>query len=172
MDDDPQDPWEIAAHFGPDGPVQAVQDWVARLVDDKDFDGAWERMTPEFQRERVVAWVDNNADHPWILEVGGRDAAIEGLLEETAAHPLWRHFANIELDQYGEVWAAHQSWGAFSRPRPVSPGVEIVVFMVVPEDMSEPMVFNAPTLITDAIPFYVHRSDHGGWLIGGRAPAA
>lgn len=165
MDDEEpldQTPEELAAIYGPDSPHTVAGDFLLALLDDRDFLGAWQRMTPEFRLCRAQAWVWNNRTHP---DFAGTDLDAEAasLAEPDSAHDLWHEFAQIELGIFENANPdfVAKGYGAASRPRPIGPDLEIVIFAPT---HGEILRIDGPTLLADAITVLMeHRDD--GWLV-------
>lgn len=156
-------PEELLAHYGPDGPVQAVRDWLETMIRG-DFAAGWARIDGPYRRQIIAAWV--HAYYDFMTNVGPPDELIDDMAADEAAHPLWEPFARTQIKGWRKSeW--RPDWAAASQPRPVGPDLEVVVFV---RPTGEPMFFTEPTLV-EAISYYVRRTDTG-WLIAGQPPSA
>lgn len=160
--DEGQSVEEIEAHFGPDGPVAASTKWIT-LVQSGDLQSAWSLTDPHLRLIRAQAWLWANRDHPMIAPYDRDDAAtrLSGLAFD---HPLWEAFEETQIGEFHEAWPDFdlESWGVASRPRPVPPDLEVVVYMRTGGEVqviAEPSVLPARSFLL--------RSTPDGWLMFG-----
>jgi len=150
-------------HYGPDGPVVAVQDFLDTVAAGSPTHW-WSLLDPELQLVRAQAWLYNNQDS-FDLSTDRDDLEREFT---SAMHPAWLAFANTELAQLQNDW---EHWlqlrnngqlGAASRSRPIAPDTEVVLLTATPVP-DTPVIYNEPTQI-EAFSFVVR---HNGqrWLI-------
>ena len=129
-DDSVQTPEEMAAHYGPDGPVAAALDWMNAVLTDRDYANAWAHMTDELRLARSQAWLWNNrAFFKRAAETLDEQATMLAAVPST--HPHWGKFAEIELRLFLTAWPPedYAHIGVASRPRPLAPGLELVLFL-------------------------------------------
>ncbi len=119
---------EIASHYGPGGPVRAALDWLIAIYRDADLAGAWSLTDPGYRRRLVEAFVQANDEHPF-LRGYAVDELTEGLIG--GDHALWEGFAEVLLGQLVDAWpdADTTQIAAASRPRPLGPDSELVIFL-------------------------------------------
>jgi hypothetical protein len=162
---DPEEADRIAHHLGPDGPVAVVYAWLD-LVKAGDFAGAWVLMDDNLRLCRAQAWLWNNRFFP---DIGASDLEKEArrMTAVPSTSRLWSDFAAIELQQLLDTWPhrfkalEEGRLGAGSATRVLGPNLEIVLLL---EGSGEAMVFDEPTLVSDAFLFVVRMTD-GGWRI-------
>lgn len=142
---------EIQAHI--DGPVQAAWEWLLAVVDDRDFETAWNLTAPELRRARAHAWLTANP---------AEEQNLEQLVGGTAPEPLRSRFAAAELRAYAESFGHLDTsqMGAASRPRVIGPDAELVVLAQLGQ---ESKVFTEPTLV-HGLTFLMHLVQ-GRWLV-------
>ncbi|MGW9316492.1 hypothetical protein ACWGSB_29595 [Streptomyces albidoflavus] len=142
---------EIQAHI--DGPVQAAWEWLLAVVDDQDFETAWDLTAPELRRTRARAWLSANP---------AEEQHVEQLAQGTAPEPLRSRFAAAELSAYAESFGHLDTsqMGAASRPRVIGPDAELVVLAQLGQ---EPKIFTEPTLV-HGLTFLMHLV-RGRWLV-------
>ena len=82
-------------------------------------------------------------------------------------HDLWPGFEEDSDTESREAWPTfnHDDWGAASRPRPVPPDCEIVLFM---HTGGERLQIAQATLVENPI-ILLMRSTSEGWLVRGFA---
>jgi hypothetical protein len=144
VDDEPQSQDELAAHFGEAGPVAAAERWI-RLIQRGDLKGAWPHTDPSFRLVLVQLWLWANRDHPRIA-FHDRDEAATALAGVTFEHDLWPEFESTQLEEFEAAWDDFnlEEWGAASRPRPVPPDCELVLFV---DTGGKVMMVDRPTLV-------------------------
>lgn len=142
---------EIQAHI--DGPVQAAWEWLLAVVDNQDFETAWDLTAPELRRTRAHAWLSANP---------AEEQNVEQLVQGIAPEPLRSRFAAAELSAYAESFGHLDTsqMGAASRPRVIGPDAELVVLAQMGQ---EPKVFTEPTLV-HSLTFLMHLV-RGRWLV-------
>jgi hypothetical protein len=160
---DEQTPGEMAAHYSPGGPVTAANDWIS-LVLSGDLRSAWFRTDERLRLVLVQAWLWANREHPSVAPFDLEEAAasLSGL---TFSHDLWSDFEQTQLDEFRQAWPDfnHEDWGAASRPRPVPPDCEIVLYV---RTSGEALLFTEETLIDEPIVLLM-RTTTDGWLVRG-----
>jgi hypothetical protein len=163
MNDEPQTPEELDAHFGPGGPVAVAQRFFEALYRAQSLRAAYKVMTPELRRDRTDAWVELNAAHPDLAKLD-REALAERLSEPEPDDPLWPAFEASSLQDFaaGYSFIDPNSYGYASRPRPIGVDQELVLLV---KDRNAPRVFDRPTLISGAQFVLEHRD--GCWLVAG-----
>ena len=164
--DDEQSLEELEAHYGPSGPVTAASDWLD-LLTEGDLETAWPRTDRELREDLARAWAQANTVHP-ALEGYTEDELTEALSRETPQeHPLWRAFAETQLDEFHGSFGdwASGAYGAASRPRPIPPDKEVVIFI---DTRTGPTRIETLTLIEDPIALTL-RHDGSRWLVCGFA---
>lgn len=130
MNDESQSDDELQAHFGPHGPVASASDWLAAILEARDYALAWTMMSPDLRLVRAQAWLWNNREFfERAAETLDEQAAM--LAEVPSQHPYWEEFAEIELSMFLEGFPAdeYENVGIASRPRPLAPGLELVLFI-------------------------------------------
>lgn len=179
MPDDEQTPEELAAHYGPQGPVAAASSWLEAVALEGDYAKAWTMMTPTLRLARSQAWLWNNREEfEQASESLDEQAAM--LAAEPSTHPEWHSFAELELEQMQEVWPAedYAKVGIASRPRPLGPNLEVVLFAM----MDDPGILSVssgvsgdvlqvdwPGRAVEITPYAVLIVEHveGRWLVAG-----
>lgn len=163
--EDHQSPEEIESQYRPEGPVIAAQDFLTLLVEQEDLRAAWPLVDPALRLALVQSWLWANRYHPYAMGCD-RDEVAEALSQEDPDHELWDDFEEIQLDVFLEnpVWASYASetFGAASRPRPVGPDMEIVLFM---DTGGEAIVIEKPTFV-EGIQLLM-RYDASRWRVRG-----
>lgn len=153
MNDQAQTPAELAAHYGPDGPVAAASDWLDAVVVDNDYAAAWELMTADLRLARSQAWLWNNRE---FFERAAEDLNEQAsmLAAAPSTHAHWAEFAEIELGMFVSAFPPgdYANVGISSKPRPLSPGLELVLFI----DMADAEALDGATPL-----------DGGGIVVGG-----
>lgn len=153
---------ELAAHYGPGGPVAAAFQWLELVLVAGDFRAAWERMDANLRLCRAQAWLWNNRTHPLFAPLDPLEQ-IAPLLVDGGPPALWDDFAAVELEQLQAAWMSkyERELGAASRPRPI--GVDLEIVVLIPTDGTVTR-FETTTLVDDALEFIV-RNVEGRWLI-------
>lgn len=160
---------ELEAHYGPAGPVVAGRAFIEAITADGEraigdlgaFRDAWALLDDNHRLCRAQAWLWNNRE---AADIAGHDLEelAAALMPTDTSHPLWHAFAFTELNQILEVWGDYDldKLGAVSRPRPIGPDLEIVIFL----ENDEPMVMTEMTLVQ---PFavFIMRSTSDGWRV-------
>lgn len=135
-----QIPEEMAAAVGKGSPAETAQLWIQAVVDFRRWELASAFMTPELRLAVAQLFVGGSAEDP-VVSAYDRDelAAALGPPELTprsakamVEHRLWDRFATSIIDSLLEAWGGEFDvgrWGVGSRPRPVSPDHELVVFV-------------------------------------------
>jgi hypothetical protein len=154
---------ELAAHFGPDGPVAAAGTWLA-LVLAGNLREAWPKTDPNLRVVLAQAWLWANREHPEVTPYE-RDDAAASLAGLTFDHDLWLPFEETQL---GEIrgWAGDfnlKDWGAASHPRLVPPDRELVMFI---RTGGEVLTFEEPTFVEGALTMLMRHAP-SGWLVAG-----
>jgi hypothetical protein len=164
MEDGPQTPEELEAHYGPEGPVVVAQRFFESLYRDRDLAAAYEVMTPELRGERTDEWVEGNAAHPALAALDHREVA-ESLADARSDHALWPAFEESSIQSFAETYSFVDldSYGYASRPRPI--GVDHELVLLLEADRNDPRIFERPTLISGAQFALEHRHDR--WLVTG-----
>jgi len=164
MEDEPQTPEELEAHFDPAGPVAVAQRFFDALYRVRSLRAAYGEMTPELRRDRTDAWVDLNAAHPGLRGLD-RAALAERLAEPDPDDPLWPAFEESSLQDFAAAYSSIDidAYGYASRPRPI--GVDQELVLLVKGHRDAPRVFDRPTLISGAKFVLEHRD--GRWLVAG-----
>lgn len=163
-DDAFQSEEELAAHYGPDGPVAAALQWLDAIFHD-DLRAAWAKTEPNLRLVLAQAFLWANRTHPhtsgYDLDEGA--AALAGLSFD---HDLWPSFEATQLREFHEAFDAFFSepYGAASRPRPVGLDFEIVKFVRTESD--EPEFVVGPTLVEAQV--FLLRATSDGWLVAGQ----
>jgi hypothetical protein len=160
---DEQTPGEMAAHYSPGGPVSAANDWIS-LVLSGDLRSAWSRTDETLRLVLVQAWLWANRVHPSVkpFDLEAAAASLSGL---TFSHVLWSDFEQTQVDEFRQAWPNfnHEDWGATSRPRPVPPDCEIVLYV---RTDGEVLHIEQETLVENPVVVLV-RSTSDGWLVRG-----
>jgi hypothetical protein len=148
---------EIQAHI--DGPVQAAYAWLLAVVDDQDFETAWNLTAPELKRTRARAWLDGDPQTGQATDV---EESAERLVVGTAPASLWSAFASAELDVLlaGFGHLDTDQMGAGSRPRVIGPDAELVVLAQMGRERK---IFTEPTLVHGVT--FLMRFVQGRWLV-------
>lgn len=128
--DEQQTPEELAAHFGPEGPVTPAQRWLDLIIEQDDYASAWELMTANLRLVRAQAWLWNNKDY-FSKAAEDLDTQAAMLAANPSEHPYWDEFAAIELAAFQAAYPSdlYANVGISSRPRAIAPGVEIILFI-------------------------------------------
>lgn len=156
----------VSMHYGEEGPVAIAYEWL-EVIADHDYATAWDLMDKNLRLCRSQAWLWNNRD---TLGDEDLDSRASLLVQPGSESPLWEQFAHTELGQLHGTWAHHfaamsaGTLGAASATRIVGPNLEVVV--LVDLDSTQPVVYDKPTLITDALVFLV-RHTLRGWRVAG-----
>jgi hypothetical protein len=155
-----QSPEELAIHYGPGGPVAAVYEWV-ELIHAGDLRAAWPKTDPTLRLVLAQAWLWANRGHATVIPYD-REEAAESLAGTRFDHDLWPAFEETQIGEFAEQWPDFPSdeWGAASRPRPVPPDSEVVMFM---RTGGEVIQITEPTLM-ETFPFLMRLAD-GEWLV-------
>lgn len=153
---------EVAAHLGPAGPVQAATQWLKALLAERDYRRVWQLTDSAYRRWRAETWVAANASHPLVRSQEPGEIIVE-LAMVPSPSPMWSAFAETELRQFATAWSDVDlaTWGWASRPRPLSPGYEVV--LTTPENVGGK--FEHPTLVGGLQIVMHHTPD--GWLAVG-----
>ncbi len=163
---EPQSPEELAAHFGPEGPVVAAREFLEAIFTRRDYRAAWARMDDNHRLCRAQAWLWNNRERL------GTSAArhIEEVALLFAQDPpeqemLWQAFTVTELNQLLDSWGSYDpvNLSAASRQRPRGPDLELVLFM---DTKGESIMVDRETLVHAQI-MLLMRSTPAGWLVAG-----
>ncbi len=154
-----QSPEELGAHYGPEGPVQAADDWVTAVLDADNLDGVWDRTTPALRRKMAESWVEANRTHP-LIQLYKPDELIEALCGDSRDHPLWPAFEQTQIDEFHAGWSVIDSerWGYASRPRPIGLNRELVLLV-----KGRGREFDGPTLV-EGWGFVMEHSEQG-WKV-------
>lgn len=168
--DPPQSDYELAAHFGPDGPVMPARDFLEAITLEGNYLKAWQLCDDNYRLCRAQAWVYNNREHP-LFEGVDLGSLVDDLAAMQPTSAWWDSFADIELAGFREAWSQHDATtiGAASRPRPIGLDLELVVFI---DTGGEVTVFDGDTLVADALT-YTMRREPAGWrvaAVGDRLP--
>ena len=125
-----QTPEEMDAHYGPAGPVAAALVWMNAILTAGDYADAWAHMTDELRLVRSQAWLWNNRKF-FGREAETLDQQATTLAAVPSSHPYWKEFAEIELRSFQSAWPPgdYAHVGVASRPRPLAPGLELVLFL-------------------------------------------
>jgi hypothetical protein len=165
VDDDFQTEEELAAHFGPEGPVLPVAEWLRCLLERDDLEAAWPLTTHNFRLVMAQAFLWANRAHPGVAGHDLDDAASE-LAGLSFDHDLWSSFEHTQLVEFhgafDQFFSAH--YGVASRPRPVAIGYEIVKFVKTEDD--QPLVVTEPTFVEAHV--FLMQSTGEGWLVAGQ----
>jgi hypothetical protein len=161
MGDEHQSIEEMAAHMA--GPVAAVLACVD-AIQGNDFATAWALMDDELRLAGAQGWLWVNRDHPLVASED-LDVAAAALAEVPSTHRLWDMFAKIELVEFQQALAYYEpeTYGAGSRPRIVDLDYEVVVFVPL-ERPGKAMVYDGPTLVSEALVALVHL-ERGSWRV-------
>jgi hypothetical protein len=161
MGDEQQSIEEMAAHMA--GPVAAVLACL-EAIQSADFATAWSLMDDEFRLAGAQGWLWVNRAHPLIASED-LDVAAAALAEVPSTHRLWDMFAEIELEEFQQALAYYEpeAYGAASHPRIVDLDYEVVVFVPL-EQPGKAMVYDGPTLVSDALVALVHL-ERGNWRV-------
>lgn len=153
MNDQAQTPEELAAHYGPDGPVAAASDWLAAVLADGDYAAAWALMSDDLRLARAQAWLWNNREF-FQRAAEDLDEQADMLAAVPSEHPYWDEFAEIETGTFIEAFPLDEyaNVGISSKPRPLAPGLELVLYI----PMSEAQAVEGATPL-----------DGGGVIVGG-----
>ena len=164
MDDDFQSAEELAAHYGPEGPVVAASSWLREVLKDN-LIAAWTKTDPNLRLVLAQAFLWANRHHPAVLGYD-LDEAAESLAGLTFDHDLWPEFETTQLREFHAAFDDFFSgpYGVASRPRPVGTGMEIVKFVQTPSD--QPTVVTEPTAVVGHT--FLLRATSGGWLMAGQ----
>lgn len=154
---------EMGAHFGPEGPVSAANDWM-ELALSGSLRQAWPRTDEALRLVLAQAWLWANQDHPAVSPYDLEEAA-RSLAGLSFDHELWDAFAETQTTEFHDTWPDfnHEDWGAASRPRPVPPDCEIVLYM---RTGGQPLRIERETLVEGAITILM-RATSDGWLVRG-----
>lgn len=146
MNDEPQTPEELDAHFGPDGPVAVAQRFFKALNRDRSLRAAYKVMTPELRLDRTHAWVELNAGHPELAKLD-REVLAMSLADPEPDDPLWPAFEASSLRDFAAAYSFidQYSYGYASRLRPI--GVDQELVLLVKGGRNAPMDFDRPSLI-------------------------
>jgi hypothetical protein len=117
------------AHFGPDGPVAAAQNFIS-LVRRGRMKELWVELDPNLRLVSAQAWIFANRDHPKIAGLDREQLATE-LAEPRPKHKLTRDFFATQLAEYRHGYRAYnnETWGAAERPRRFGIDYELVILM-------------------------------------------
>lgn len=149
---------EIEAHE--EGPAGYAVAW-AECVLAGDLLTAWALLDDRFRLALVQQWVHDNREDADVARFDREDLAHDLSSPQCLHHPLWPRVHDAVL---AGLWRDLAGWradllGFMSRPRPVSPGYEVVVLGQGAEvrviDKSRPMV---------AFPMLMHLTERG-WLV-------
>src|SRR5438552_969394 len=143
MDEDFQTEAELAAHYGPDGPVAGALAWLEAIFND-DLLAAWRVTDPNLRLVLAQAFLWANREHPHTAGYDLGETA-RTLASLDADHDLWPSFVQTQLREFHEAFDEFFSvpYGAGSRPRPVGIDYEIVKFVHTERD--EPAIISEPT---------------------------
>lgn len=160
-DPDFQTEAELEAHLGPGGSVDAAREWLRLILEEGNLDAAWRLKDPDFRHVLTQAWTWANES---TLSRDGLDPKrlASELADQNGRHPMWLQYAAIQLGEMQAAWADFDSerWGAGSRPRPVVPDYELVIFV---DTGGEVAVYTEPTEVF-GIGVLLH-STPDGWLV-------
>lgn len=149
---------ELEAHE--EGPAGYGMAWVECVLAG-DLLTAWALLDEPFRLALAQQWIHVNRGDPEVARFGRDDLAHDLSSPQCVEHPLWPRLhdavlAELRRDLAG--WDA-ELLGFMSRPRPVSPGYEVVVLGQGTQaraiDHSQPMV---------AYPLLMHLTERG-WLV-------
>jgi tetratricopeptide (TPR) repeat protein len=117
------------AHFGPDGPVAAAQNFIS-LVRKGRMKELWAELDPNLRLVSAQAWIFANRDHPKIAGLD-RDQLASELAKPRPKHKLTRDFFATQLAEYRHGYRAYndETWGAAERPRRFGIDYELVILM-------------------------------------------
>ena len=121
---------EMTAQYGPNGPVARAQEWLKKVLIERDFSAAWALMTPDNRLDFAQRWLWANRAHPLMV---GRSLEWEAhrLAETEHVSELWSTFAQLQLDRLAEAYPLPANGlagiGASSRPRVLAPDLELVI---------------------------------------------
>jgi hypothetical protein len=154
---------ELAAHYGPRGPVAAANEWMT-LVLSGNLRAVWPRTDATLRLALAQAWLWANREHPDVASYDLDDVA-RSLAGLTFDHDLWAAFEETQTREFRDAWPDfnHDDWGAASRPRPVPPDCEIVFYM---RTGGEALTVTQETLVENPI-ILLMRSTPDGWLVRG-----
>lgn len=122
------------AHYGPDGPVHAAQEWL-QLVREGEIRTAWERIDRDARLTLVQSWIIANESHPNLLGLDRDDLAAR-LSQAKPTHFLSRAFLATQLDEFQRAYQAYdqETWGAAEKPRRFGLDLELVILMMTGGD--------------------------------------
>lgn len=122
------------AHYGPDGPVHAAQEWL-QLVREGEIRTAWERIDRDARLTLVQSWIIANESHPNLLGLDREDLAAR-LSQAKPTHFLSRAFLATQLDEFQRAYQAYdqETWGAAEKPRRFGLDLELVILMMTGGD--------------------------------------
>jgi hypothetical protein len=159
---DEQTPEELDAQYGDAGPVAAGTEWFSAILEQQSLRAAWPKTDPVLRLVMVQAWIWANRWHPLLRGLDRNELAAK-LASEEPTHPLWSHFEAVQLREFHETWEGFnlRDWGASSRPRPIAPDYEIVLWI---ETGGEVLRFEEATLVENAIILLMHSTPRG-WIV-------
>jgi hypothetical protein len=141
--------------------VAAAQRWL-QCANDGDFSALWRLTDPNLRLVFAQDWIWANRTHPNIAPLDRDDQAAQLALEEPQG-ALAVEFSAIQLAKFRDIGYDTDAWGAASRPRPVAPDHELVLFI---DTGGEVVVYDEPTLIEPSLSLLMH-SNGDRWLVAG-----
>jgi hypothetical protein len=164
MDADFQSEEEIAAHYGPEGPVMAAAEWLRCVLERNDLAEAWPLTDPNLRLVLTQEFLWANREHEALAGYDLTDTATS-LASCDFEHELWPAFQESQVREFHEAWDEFFSgyYAVASRPRPVGVDYELVKYVETESD--EPMWVTEPTLVVAQV--YLMRATEGGWLMAG-----
>jgi hypothetical protein len=142
----------------------AAREWVRIACHERDFVGSLRITDPMLSLAGAQDWLWRNGSHPNVVRFD-RDEAARALADGDEKHPLWRPFVDTQFQRMDQVWSDglnFDEYGVGSRPRPIAPDYELVVFI---HNEGKVIRFDKPTPVL-AHQFLMHRTD-AGWLVAG-----
>jgi hypothetical protein len=134
-----------------------------RAVDTEDATGAWELLHVDCRLTFARRWLDDHAHEP-AVQRADRETLTRALASGDPAHA---DFYELYRLHFSTLWPRpHRDWGWADKPRPIAPGLELVVFTnaVVAREAFKAAP-DAPGVLVPAVRFYM-RLDRR-WSIAG-----
>ncbi len=149
--------------YGEHGPVQAGLRFLRALVDRQDVLGAWHLTDANLRLCAAQHWLWTHRDALHAQGIRDLDEVAAALALPDSAHPLWPPFASAQLRSLSEgfPWVDPQHLGVTSRPRPIGPDLELVLF-VREQDTG---TYSEPTVLMALGMVMRHTAD--GWDVAG-----
>jgi hypothetical protein len=154
---------ELAAHYGPEGPVRAASQWLDLVLSGR-LPDAWQNTDPELRLVLAQAWLWANRER-LNVKAYDREEAASALAGLTFEHDLWPAYEETQVQEAREKWGESTTRIGALRVARVS-SRQTVSWCFSRLRGGEILTLDGPTLLDNVIPVLM-RSMPEGWLVAG-----